>query len=142
MRRALYLITAMLLVIPVVLDLGSMMGVPYLFDYADQDVTVQKVLSVVPPFAAGVLLTVGHYVTPSAGLFAFGLGTQVTALGRLLCHFALVADDQPIGAGFILLLLGLTLLGLAVIALAYAFSRDPRRHGPALSDPGPLGATA
>lgn len=129
-RVLLVVVAALLLLLPPVMDLSSMLGAPYPLEGTQEGITLQQVLSAAPPFLAGLMLTLAHYLKPTSGIFALGVGVQLAALARLLCLFTLLNVDQSIGAGFVYLLLSLILLGLAALSLTSAFGRTSRHAAP------------
>lgn len=131
MHRALLVFAALLLLLPPVLDASSLLGAPSVLGDSQEGVTLQQVFITAPPFLAGLMLTLVHYLRPSSGVFALGVGVQLAALARLLCLLALVNISESLGAEFVFLLLSLVLLGLAVTCLVLAVSRSRRRELPA-----------
>lgn len=126
MHRALLVFAALLLLFPPVVDAVSALGSPYPFGDSQEGVTLQQALTIAPSFLSGILVTLAHYLKPTSGVFALGVGVQLAALARLLCLFAIVNIDQSIGAGFVYVLLALILVGLAVTGLFLAFARGRR----------------
>lgn len=131
MHRTLLVLAAMLLLLPPAMDAGSMLGPRLVFGDSQEGITLHQVLVTVPPFGAGLLLTLAHYLRPATGVFALGVGVQLAAAARLLCLLALVNLSESLGTEFVFLLLSLVLVGLAVGCLVFAFSRAGRRPTPA-----------
>lgn len=142
MHRVLLVIAALLLLLPPALDVSSMLGYPNPFGDEPQDVTLHQVASTAPAFLAGLKLTLAHYLRPSPGLFAMGVGVQLAALARLVCLFVLVNTEESMGITFVFLLLSLILVGLAVGSLVMALSRAQVRAVPAGTTPRHLGTAA